>query len=677
MTLVLAAGSLVVHERTVLEGVSAELSAEPGRYGTFLHLRADRPLARHRTCLGRIPALERFVVCHRFEPYWMRPAVGRSVSEVPPETQFFLGQLAGLGWLLVVPLVADPVRCSLDAGRNDTLELLAETGCAKLAVQTGLALYVALGDDPFSMMHECSSEVALRLGTGKLRRDKPLPDFVDQFGWCTWDAFYADVSASKVQSGLEALAAGGVPPKLLILDDGWLDVRRMPTGEARLASFRANEKFDGGLACFAEMAKQEYGVRTLLVWHTIVGYWGGITQDLAQERGYALVEQVRHFGEGVLAHAPRANNDWWGELVGFIPEDSIARFFDDYHSSLRQQGVDGVKVDSQAVLEALSQGQGGRVRVSRAYRQALEASVSKYFAGRLINCMSHAQEAWYGASESTLARGSIDYFPAQASAHGPHVYANAMIGLWFGQFMQPDWDMFQSAHPMAAFHAAARAISGGPVYVSDKPGEHDFDLLRKLVCSDGSVLLADQPALPTLDSLLADPTREGSLLKIWNRNGRAAIVGVFNCNVAPHAPERLAGHSGPADVPGFEAERCAVYAHCAKTLRVATCAERWSVELAPGCCELYTLVPIEHDFAALGLVDMFNSRAAVLDESWRGDDACRITLRDGGRFVAYARRAPRTFRVNERSIPFAFDAALGRLEANVSARGLVRLGIEW
>ena len=31
--------------------------------------------------------------------------------------------------------------------------------------------------------------------------------------------------------------------------------------------------------------------------------------------------------------------------------------------------------------------------------------------------------------------------------------------------MQPDWDMFQSLHPAAEYHASARAISGGPIYV--------------------------------------------------------------------------------------------------------------------------------------------------------------------------------------------------------------------
>ncbi len=49
----------------------------------------------------------------------------------------------------------------------------------------------------------------------------------------------------------------------------------------------------------------------------------------------------------------------------------------------------------------------------------------------------------------------------------------------------------------------ARAISGGAVYVSDKPGEHDFELLKALVLEDGSVLRALLPGRPTRDALFA------------------------------------------------------------------------------------------------------------------------------------------------------------------------------
>jgi hypothetical protein len=67
-------------------------------------------------------------------------------------------------------------------------------------------------------------------------------------------------------------------------------------------------------------------------------------------------------------------------------------------------------------------------------------------------------------------------------------------------------------------HGMARAVSGGAVYVSDKPGQHDFELLRRLVLPDGSVLRALLPGRPTRDCLFSDVLRDrSSLLKVRRR----------------------------------------------------------------------------------------------------------------------------------------------------------------
>ncbi|BAT05053.1 Os08g0350200 [Oryza sativa Japonica Group] len=56
-----------------------------------------------------------------------------------------------------------------------------------------------------------------------------------------------------------------------------------------------------------------------------------------------------------------------------------------------------------------------------------------------------------------------------------------------------------SIHPMAEYHAAARAVGGCAIYVSDKPGNHDFNLLKKLVLPDGSILRTKLPEMPCHD----------------------------------------------------------------------------------------------------------------------------------------------------------------------------------
>lgn len=44
----------------------------------------------------------------------------------------------------------------------------------------------------------------------------------------------------------------------------------------------------------------------------------------------------------------------------------------------------------------------------------------------------------------------------------------------------PDWDMFQTVHDYSGFHAAARCVSGGPIYITDVPGEHDVGLINQM-----------------------------------------------------------------------------------------------------------------------------------------------------------------------------------------------------
>lgn len=648
--------AIVIGERPVVTRLSKEMGAATDAFGKglFLSAKSENTGSRLAFRLGAVPDLVRFSACHRYESYWMKPCAGKALSEVPAETQFLLAELTHELFLVLVPLFDSAVRFSLRGLPDDTLELLGETGDAFTSSDGGLALYVAAGADPFALVREGARSVQERIGTGRLRRDKPLPDFVDDFGWCTWDAFYQEVSAEKVREGLEQFERGGVSPRYLILDDGWQSVEQRPTAERRLTSFAANQKFAGDLRPTVKMAKERFGLRNFLVWHSMVGYWGGVDGD--ELPGYGVVDQTRQFGEGILRHEPTANHLWWGNLVGFVPPAQVERFFDDYHRSLAEQGVDGIKVDSQAVLEAVSERHGGRVAVTRAYRSALESSAQRHFGGRLINCMSNAQETYYLSFDSTLLRTSIDFFPNRPESHGMHLYANAQVGLWFGEFMHPDWDMFQSGHAFGAYHAAARAVSGGPVYVSDKPGKHDFELLRSLTCFDGSVLRCDGPALLTADLLCRDPTRERVLCKVWNRSADAAVIGAFHAQTGADtaAREPLYGTLGPSDVPGLEGEDFACYSYRARKLELLGKRQRREVVLEHAGYELFTLAPLVHGFAPIGLTDKMNSRAAVRSFRWDGRRT-EMRLRDGGDFLAFSEHAPEAVHANGQAVKFEYD----------------------
>lgn len=650
--------------------------ADPTQAGVFLELTLSEPRSYAVTPLGRIAGLKRFTLTHRYEPFWMKPAAGHTYNEVPAETQWLLAEVAGGSYVLLVPLITEHARFALHGDANG-LQLSLETGDAYSPSTGGVAVYVARGKNPYELMEAGARAVSAQLGSLPLRAAKPVPDFVDLFGWCTWDAFYHDVDPDGVKRGLSSFAEGGVEPRYLILDDGWQSTRRMPTGETRLTSFAPNAKFNGDLSSMVELAKRDFKVQRFLVWHAFIGYWGGVDGDSLA--GYNVVEAPRSFGVGVLKHEPHVNFQWWGQMVGLVPPDRIASFYDEYHRQLAAQGVDGVKVDTQAMIEALALHQGGRVPLTRAYREALEESVNRHFDGRLINCMSHAQETFYGSPRSTVIRTSTDFWPRRPETHGLHLYTNAQVGAWFGEFMQPDWDMFQSGHEWGAYHAAGRAISGAPIYVSDKPGAHDFALLRKLVLSDGTVLRADFPGRPTVDCLLADPTREDVLLKIFNRNGDRGVIGVFNARYHADPAQRstLAGTVAPRDVVGLAGERFAGFAHQSQRVWTAAADEQTRLELPEGGWEIVSYAPVQDGFAPLGLADKFNSTGAIVAQEKRTDGAWTVTLRDGGEFVAWSERAPQRVESGGQSVTFRHDPATGALFVSLPAQGRQSLTIVW
>src|SRR5579871_5397585 len=309
-TLLLDHAPLVSH---LAEGVTVE--ADPRGIGVFLKFTAAKPAARLVFPLGDLEGVRRFTCCHRYEPFWNTAAVGTRGGEVPVETQFLLTEREDGLCVAFIPLLDGPFRAALQGTGESGLELVAESGDPAVVTQEIVGLFVAADSDPYTLLPAVAQSVMARMQTGRLRRDKPLPDFIERFGWCTWDAFYQEVSHAKVREGLESFAKGGVTPKTLILDDGWQSVRDFPAGGRRLTAFEACEKFPGDLAATVSMAKEEFGVAEFLVWHAMTGYWGGVDGDALP--GYGVRSTVRAFSPGILHHMPTLDS-WWGGMVGVV-----------------------------------------------------------------------------------------------------------------------------------------------------------------------------------------------------------------------------------------------------------------------------------------------------------------------------------------------------------------------
>lgn len=630
--------------------IPAGCAEAAGEFGHVLRLSAEANFSRHVFDLPALEGVSRFMALHRYEPFWMLPETGISLANVPTETQFLLVEFSDGHYGILVPLVDGSFRMCLE-GSGVGLRVIAESGDLSVVANSVSALYFAEGADPYQLISSSAKSVALYLSI-PLSSEKKTPEFTKWFGWCTWDAFYAEVSHDKVREGLQSFQDAGVPPRYLILDDGWQSVKEHPAGGNRLSAFAANSKFPGDLAPTIQMAKQEFKIQNFLVWHALPGYWGGVDADSFPQ--YDVISQPRNFSPGILSHRPTIN-DWWGSTVGLVRPKEIHRFYQDYHRHLAKQGVDGVKVDVQASLEGVASGQGGRVSLMQTYREALEGSVAVHFGGNLINCMSCASEMLYSARASNLVRTSTDFWPNDPSSHGLHLYTNAMVSLWFGNFIAPDWDMFQSGHVMGAYHAAGRAVGGVPVYVSDKPGLHGVEILKKLVLPDGR-LLPTPLGMPSPDTLFSNPTREEALLKIYSGN---SLLGVFNARASESEMPPTVGEIGIGDLPGLAGKKCAFYAHEARELRVLDSTETWTISLAPLTFEVFAVSEVIEGFAAIGRTSMYNAPGAISSQLRHGS-AVEMHF-EGGPFLAYSENQPNAVLWNEETISFTYDPSTSSL----------------
>ncbi|XP_027931803.1 probable galactinol--sucrose galactosyltransferase 2 [Vigna unguiculata] len=657
----------------------------------------------------------RLLCLFRFKIWWMIPRVGNSGRDIPVETQMLLLEARERmdsqsskeqnSYIIFLPVLDGEFRSSLQGNSSNELELCVESGDPAVVTSQSLnAVFINYGDHPFDLVKESIKFLSEHSGTFSQRETKQMPGMLDCFGWCTWDAFYHSVNPQGIRDGLKSLSEGGTPAKFLIIDDGWQDTVNefQKDGEpfiegsqfgGRLISIKENNKFRAignvaengapiSLKDFVSEIKSTFGLKYVYVWHALLGYWGGLDPNASGTKKYDPKLRYPVQSPGNLANARDLSIDAMEKYgIGVIDPAKISEFYDDLHSYLVSQNIDGVKVDVQNILETISSDLGGRVFLTRHFQQELEKSISTNFQDNsIICCMGHSTDSFYHSKQSAITRASDDYYPKNPTTQSLHIAAVAFNSIFLGEIVVPDWDMFYSLHDAAEFHAAARAVGGCGVYVSDKPGQHDFNVLKKLVLPDGSVLRARYPGRPSRDCLFVDPVMDKkSLLKIWNLNKCGGIIGIFNCQGAGSWPGleseaeediifELSGKVSPSDIEYFEevsggpwTQDCAVFRFNTGYLTRLSKEESFDVTLKVLQCEVFTVSPIKVynqtiQFAPIGLTNMYNSGGAVEAVEFSDSSASKIHLRGrgGGEFGAYSNLRPKSCCVNSEDLEFKF-----------------------
>lgn len=240
--------------------------------------------------------------------------------------------------------------------------------------------------------------------------------------------------------------------------------------------------------------------------------------------------------------------------------------------------------------------------------ESLEASVGLHFGSTIINCMGMSLEQLWHRPMTAVSRNSDDFYPNKEQNFKEHAMQNAYNSLYHRNFIWGDWDMWWTQHEHAVNNAVLRAVSGGPVYISDPLEATDAKQLWPLILSDGRVLRCDQGGVPTEDCIMRDPNEEAIPLKIWNTSGESAVIAAFNVNLYQLD---VRGEVGPKDIPSLKGNDFIIFDHFEQKAYRLDHSSTLPLTLKDNEVKIFVLVPIKEGFASCGLLDKYTSTAAI------------------------------------------------------------------
>lgn len=518
----------------------------------------------------------------RYSEYWCRPEFGVDPADPPEKTQGLLWQEEDGTYGTMFPL---PVSDTKEGGYQEE----------KL---------IRYGADPYALLLGLAEEISEKTGI-PLRKDRKYPEIFEYLGWCTWDAMEIWVSESGVLDKCAEFKEKSVPVRWAILDDMWADVswqKKLPPFTAheisfgvmhasKLKDFAADpERFPDGLSGLVRKMK-EYGL-SVGAWHTVQGYWSGI------EKNGPAYEKAKEF----LVE---------NEKGQFVPDlrdpEKAYGFYHLLHDMLKEAGIDFVKIDNQSCVEQCYAGLMDTVQAAKNLNAAIDRSVSEHFDGALINCMGMGLKNMLARPSSCISRCSDDFQPENRAWFAKHIKQCAWNGLFQGQFYVNDWDMWWTDDAQAVKNSVLRAISGGPIYVSDKVGRTNPEILDPLVLDDGRILRCDDAAVPVKDCLLTDPVTGGKAFAVFNHADEVTYIAAFNLS---EDGQSVRGTICPADY-GYTG-RVALYKSFKERAEMHQASDMFEYTLeSPDDFELFVLAPLTEKPVLHGVFSKFIGRRAV------------------------------------------------------------------
>ena len=285
---------------------------------------------------------------------------------------------------------------------------------------------------------------------------------------------------------------------------------------------------------------------------------------------------------------------------------------------MKGYGFDFLKIDNQSFLLPLYMGNKEVVRQSKACNLALEEQTHNQQVG-LMNCMAQNILNIDHTQYSGVTRVSIDYKKYDEDMAKSHLFQSYTNTLLQGQTVWPDHDMFHSCDTVCgSLMARSKALSGGPVYLSDSPADFTRENILPLIDEEGKLFRPEAPAIPTPESIITNPLQGGKAYRVFAPTGDEAISLIcYNLNTSPRYRKVQATISRSdyllretmTGKPIPQNKRIILYDWTGQTASELDTDQQ--TELEGFTDRLYHLCPVNNGWAVIGVQEKFLSPATV------------------------------------------------------------------
>lgn len=413
-----------------------------------------------------------------------------AIDSVNQGGMFLLLRLAEDNYLAILPMASELAYSWFDSEKDGLVMKMGTHGKGNLSGNIPLYSW-SFADNPYQAAQQAwKTALDLLPETTKMREKKDYPELFEYLGWCSWEHYKTKIDEANMIGAIEDIENSDLPIRYFLMDDGHFDRQSIQPGN----------NFPNGYKPLTDL-RTEDKIKWMGIWYAYLGDNHGvkIPGNLGQ-----LNEKMMKANSSIL-------------LPG--DEGQLGKEFYDYFLDIAvDDQMDFVKVDFQtdplvfyAGLEKSRATAGLPANNSNSVDNPVKATVqlSKVFQQTitdkslpLINCNWHHTIPLFYSGESSVGRCSEDYKVGNKQKAKAHLYHSYAAMPWLGQIAWGDHDMFHSNDNFAGrMMAVSKAMSGGPVYLSDEPTDFKSEYVKPLCLEDGKLLRPLAPASPIPDDI--------------------------------------------------------------------------------------------------------------------------------------------------------------------------------